>query len=687
MGLTSGVAPLHQVHKPPFTIEAPGYDREPNETIPRRHPQARHGLIDRPAEDVCTVFDIVRRSARIYPDNRAVGARKLVKLHKEIQTTQKKIDGQMKDVEKELSFFELSTYSFYSYKEYETLCLELGSGLRHLGVTQESKLFLFGTTSVQWIAISHGCASQSIPIVTAYDSLGESGLEHSLLQTGAKVIYVDPHLLNIAVGPLKKSNVRTIIVNESCVLAARDELQDFMAANPEFTVITFEALRRTGEECMVDIVPAKPEDLYCVMYTSGSSGIPKGVCITHQSLVAAVSGLYTCVGECVTDQDVLLAYLPLAHVLELALENLAMFVGGTVGYGNPRTLADSSVRNCAGDMRELRPTVMPGVPQVWETIKKGILARLSSSPVLGALFWGAFGFKSFMIRHNQPGACILDDIVFGKIRELAGGRLRIAFNGGSAISDYTKHFLSLVLSPMLVGYGLTESCATGALGSPLEFSPKSIGTIPGSIDLKLVSVPEHGYFADSKVPQGEIWIKGAPVMMGYYEDEEETHKTLTHDGWLKTGDVGEFDPDGHVRVIDRIKNLVKMQGGEYVALEKLESIYRGVHGIANVMVYADSDHSRPIAVIMPNEKALADIARDLGVDEQDMFTDSKVRSAVLEDLQSAGRESGLSSIEIVVAVVITHEEWTPPSGLVTATQKLNRRAIQAKFKTEIHAVL
>ncbi|KAJ4251552.1 long-chain fatty acid-CoA ligase [Fusarium torreyae] len=676
----SGLTPLHQVHKPPFTVESPGYEKKPNETIPRRHPKARDGLIDRPSEDVHTVFDIIRRSARLFPDKNAVGYRKLIKLHKEKTQVEKKIDGKIQKVDKEWTYFELSGYSFFTYKEYEKHCLQIGSGLRHLGLAPKDKF-------AQWIAMSHGCATQSISIVTAYDSLGSSGLEHSLLQTQAEVMYIDPYLLKTATEPLKKSKVHTIIVNEESIFGALDLLEAFKAANPRFKVVSFEELRRKGEEAMVDPVPAKPDDLYCVMYTSGSGGVPKGVRIAHKTLVAAVAGLYTVVADCVSHIDTLLAYLPLAHVLEMALENLGMFFGGTIGYGNPRTLSDSSVRNCAGDMRELRPTIMPGVPQVYETIRKGIMTRLDSSFVLKTLFWRAFAYKSFMVKHNLPGSCQLDNIVFGKIREMTGGRVRFLFNGGSPISTSTKHFLSMVLAPMFTGYGLTETSAVGALGSPLEFTLNSIGTVPGSIEIKLVSVPEYGYSADAKPPQGEILVKGAAVMLGYYENEEETKRTFTKDGWLKTGDVGEYDADGHLRVIDRLKNLVKLLSGEYVALEKLESIYRGVQGIMNAMIYADSLHSRPIAVVMPNETALAAIAKDLGVEQHSMWSDNKVRDVVLKDLQTAGKRAGLSSMEIVAGVVISHEEWIPSSGLVTATQKLNRRAINTRYKKEIEEAL
>lgn len=363
-----------------------------------------------------------------------------------------------------------------------------------------------------------------------------------------------------------------------------------------------------------------------------------------------------------SDREVVLAYLPLAHIFEMALENLLLFIGATVGYGNPRTLSDTSMKNCGGDMRELRPTVMVGVPQVWETIKKGVMAKLESAGAISQhLFWGAFNYKTFMTRNKLPFASIFDSIVFAKVRQLTGGRLRFTMNGASGISDTTKHFLSLVIGPMLTGYGLTETCANGALGCPLEYSSTAIGPIPASVEIKLVSISELGYDADAKTPQGEIYIRGLPVLKEYFNNPEETAKAKTADGWFKTGDIGEFDQDGHLKVIDRVKNLVKMAGGEYIALEKLETIYRGTQTVANLMVHADPEHNRPIAVIMANHNVLVEKAKELGVDEHVMHTDTKVKSLVLKDLQNTGRRAGLTGIELVAGVVITEEEWLPPT--------------------------
>lgn len=342
------------------------------------------------------------------------------------------------------------------------------------------------------------------------------------------------------------------------------------------------------------------------------------------------------------------------------MENLVLSFGASLGYGSPRTLSDVSVRKCNGDMRELQPTVLVGVPQVWETVRKGVTQKVeSSSAVVRALFWGAFNYKTFMTQKGLPAAGAFDGIVFKKVREMTGGRLRFIMNGASGISDGTKHFLSIVVAPMLTGYGLTETGANGALGSPMEYSSNSIGPVPASVDVKLVSLPELGYSTKTSPPQGEILIKGPSVFKEYYENPEETAKAKTKDGWFKTGDIGEFDENGHLRVIDRVKNLIKMQGGEYIALEKLEAIYRGSDFVHNIMIEGSMEHPKPIAIIFPNEKVFSEKANELGVDEHSMYTDPKMNAAVYKDMVAQGKRAGLVPIEMIAGVVITDEEWTP----------------------------
>lgn len=241
-----------------------------------------------------------------------------------------------------------------------------------------------------------------------------------------------------------------------------------------------------------------------------------------------------------------------------------------MGYGSPKTLSDSSVRNCSGDIREFRPTILVGVPFVWESVKKGIIAKVNQgSPVVRNLFWGALAAKEFLISNGLPGAGILDALVFKKVKEATGGRLRVCMNGGGPIAKDTQKFISMAVTPMISGYGLTETTGMGALCDPCHWTADALGDIPSSIEIKLVDFSEAGYFAKNKPPQGEVWIRGPPVFEGYYENEKETQEAITSDGWFKTGDIGEWDQNGHLKIIDRKKNLVKTLNGEYIALEKV----------------------------------------------------------------------------------------------------------------------
>jgi long-chain acyl-CoA synthetase len=283
-----------------------------------------------------------------------------------------------------------------------------------------------------------------------------------------------------------------------------------------------------------------------------------------------VAGLDVIVGDYLGPGDGLLTYLPLAHILEFVFENSVLFWGGTMGYGNARTLSDANVRNCAGDIREFKPTILIGVPAVWETVKKGIIAKANAgSAITRNLFWGALAAKQFLLANGLPGVGILDAVVFSKVRAATGGKVRICFNGGGPISKDTIRFISSAVGPLISGYGLTETAAMGAIQDPLWFDPESLGEMPGCIEMKLVDFPDAGYFAKNNPQQGEIGIRGNSVTSGYLDNEEETKAAFTEDGWFKTGDIGEWSPNGQIRIIDRKKNLVKTINGEYIALEKV----------------------------------------------------------------------------------------------------------------------
>ncbi|KAK6533883.1 long-chain fatty acid-CoA ligase [Arthrobotrys megalospora] len=673
--------------KPPFSVEVPGATKVEGEGIPRRHPAAKDGIWERPSDDVHTVWDIVVRSAEKYGDIRCVGWRKLIQMHKETKMIKKVVDGKETEVPKEWSYFEKSPFEFITYSQYHDLCKDLASGLVSLGLQRGDRIQIYAATSVQWLSSAHAAMSQGMAITTAYDTLGQSGLTHALVETGAKAIVVDAHLLNNLVEPLKTAKEVTLIIyNDADAEPNPEHVEKLQSAHPHLTITSWEAVKAKGKEHPVESNPSASTDLACIMYTSGSTGTPKGVYIKQSNVVAAIAGIHTAVGDFVGGEDTLLAYLPLAHILEFAFENVVLYWGGTLGYGSIRTLTDVSMKNCAGDIRELKPTVLVGVPQVWETVKKGVEIRVKQQPALRQkLFWGAMSAKSFLLNSGLPGTSILDAVVFSKIREATGGRLKVCFNGGGPLSKETQHFVSMAIAPMIIGYGLTETCANGCIMNPYQWTNTTLGAPVGAVEIKLVDYLDAGYSTANNPPQGEIWIRGPAVAEKYYNNEKETSEAYSEDGWFKTGDVGEWTPSGHLKIIDRKKNLVKTLHGEYIALEKLESVYRSCSYVQNICVYADTQKAKPVALIQPHEVNIKKLASDLNINGEleAIVHDSKIQAAVLKDLLTVGRRGGLAGIELIDGVVISDEEWTPQSGLVTAAMKLNRRGLTDHYKKEI----
>jgi long-chain acyl-CoA synthetase len=287
MSLKNATCQAHIVHKPPFSLEAPGYEHVDGETIPRRNVHTVNKLATTPSPDIHTLFDIVKTSSERFGNANALGSRKLVRTHQEIKKVKKIVDGQEQEVDKKWTYFELSGYSYLSFSEYEKMILELGCGLRKLGMNKDDRLHIFAATSMHWLAMSHAASSQSMPIVTAYDTLGEEGLKHSLVATGAKAIFLDPHLLMTLINPLKEAKEIRYVIWNSDNQAKPENIEKLKKAHDRLTILSIEELRQMGKANPVDPVPPKPEDLCCIMYTSGSTGTPKGVPLKHSNVVAA----------------------------------------------------------------------------------------------------------------------------------------------------------------------------------------------------------------------------------------------------------------------------------------------------------------------------------------------------------------------------------------------------------------
>ncbi|CAJ0875090.1 20975_t:CDS:2 [Entrophospora sp. SA101] len=647
-------------------------------------------LIDSPEEGVKTLYDVVQRSVKKYGDNKnALGYRKIERIVEEEKEVTKIVGGVEKKELKTWKYFQLSGYNWLTYNDLDQEIKTIGAGLVKLGLSEGSKIAIFAATSANWMLVTHGCFSQSMTIVTAYDTLGEEGLLHSMNEAEVNGIFTNADLLPMVKKVAGKCSTLKFIIYDGD--AKGSVLQELSNAHSNLGIFTLEELKQLGKDYPINTNPPKSQDICCIMYTSGTTGNPKGVILTHANLVAAIGGVEKMLGHLIQEDDSFLAYLPLAHVLEFGVEHVCLWWGVTLGYGSPRTLTDSSVRNCLGDMCELKPSVMTGVPAVWESIRKGILSKVhGSSPTVQKIFDVAFKTKSWLMGKGLPSKPF-DTLVFDKIKEQTGGRLRLALSGSAPISKETQEFLCVTLCPIFQGYGMTEACGmAGTILTPELFTYGSVGTPVPCTEVKLVDVPDAGYKStDTPNPRGEIWLRGPAVTPGYYKNEKVTKETFTEDGWLQTGDIGEWKPDGCLAVIDRKKNLVKLAHGEYIALERLESVYKSTLFVSNICVCADSYQSRPVALIFPIEARVRKLAMEKNITETDfekLCQDKEITNSVLQACLVEAKKADFKPAELLSAITLLHEEWTTENGLLTAAQKIKRRDIQQKYQGDIDRI-
>ncbi|KAG0361372.1 hypothetical protein BG005_008520 [Podila minutissima] len=652
-----------------------------------RSVMATGGLMDRPMPPYYhvkgrTMAHLFEYMANTFEDKDAMGWRDIIKIHKA-----KKQAKNPDEKPKTWITYELSDYNWMSYRQAKSYADRIGLGITRLGVSKDDCVMLFAASCPEWLLTAHACFTQSITIVTAYDSMDEKAIQFIVDQAEPKVIFADPSTLAVVAKLMQRGNaaVKGVVYtgqdwevkdpiarledieNRTFELVHMDELKKTKANSGENS--TGKGKQRAGNESddKIETVYPEADSIACIMYTSGSTGTPKGVLLSHGNLMAAIGGAAAVEGsELNKDTDVLISYLPLAHVLEFVISHFVVSMGCRLGFGRTRTLMDDAVAPTEGgrskglgDLKALQPTLMAGVPTIWERIRKGILAEVNKQSFpIRTLFFAALNTKWAIVQATGSEnfvTSMIDSYMFGKARELVGGRLRLSLTGGAGISDETHRFLSMVMCYVISGYGLTEVCGAAAVTLPrMGHRLRTVGPPTPCLELKLANVPDTEYTGDNG--SGEIWFRGPAVMRGYFKLEEETKKVMTGDGWFKTGDIGTMNPDGTLSIKDRIKNMVKLSHGEYVALEKCEAVYRDANEVKSICIVADNGCPALLAVVEPTHPGVSD-------------------TEMLEILKNQAKSNGLSRSETVMGVIVDDSDWTT-NGFMTSSSKVKRREVR-----------
>ena len=426
--------------------------------------------------------------------------------------------------------------------------------------------------------------------------------------------------------------------------------------------------------------------------------------MTHTNVLSAAYAVNYVPPTPLLADDVYIAYLPLAHVLELSAETLFLGIGASIGYSSPLTLNGTGVADengkPAGDLEKLRPTIMAAVPLILDRMKAAVQDTVKKSNVVArAVFHAAFYLKerNYLRKHSSP---LLDRLVFKKVAAKMGGRVRYLLSGGAPLSRETQRFINVVFcTPVLQGYGLTETLAANCITHPDDVTTGNVGAPLPSCEIKLVDVPEMGYHSadvdkdGAPAPKGEIVIRGGCVAPGYFDLPDQTAAVFERGSgskgdealtWFHTGDIGQWGEDGTLMVIDRKKDLVKLSHGEYIALGNLESVYAHSPLVEHICIYADADHQRPIAIVCPNKAQLRALAAQHHVGDGDNALQSAaVKQAVVAELGKYAAQRKLEKWERIAAVYLTDDEWTPQTGLLTEAMKLKRHEIKKKYKKQI----
>jgi long-chain acyl-CoA synthetase len=545
-----------------------------------------------------------------------------------------------------------------------------GAGLVELGIRPGDRVAILAETRLEWALADYACLCVRAADVPIYPTLPANQAEYILRDAGVVAV-----VCSTAAQVAKVRAVRGALPALRHVIA----FDAGAAADGVLSLAQVEASGRAAAgrhpRFREDALAVTPTDLATLIYTSGTTGQPKGVMLTHGNICSNVRACLEVLR--VSEGDSCLAWLPLSHILERMVEYYFFDVGVTINYAE-------SVDTVAQNLQEVRPSVVVAVPRLYEKVYARVLdSAVSGSALKRRIFQWAKRTGEAWTAHRLAGIpvpltlrlrqAIADRLVFSKLRARTGGRVKLFVSGSAPLAPEIARFFYSAGLPVIEGYGLTETSPVLTLTPPGRPKLGAVGKpIPG-VEIKIAA-------------DGEILAKGPNIMRGYYNLPDATREAIDADGWFHTGDIGELDSDGYLRITDRKKDLLKTAGGKYIAPQPIENTVRLNKFVANAVVLGDQ-RKFPIILIVPNFDVLEQWAT-----ERNLSYASRAELVGLADVKAKmereviGGLRDLAKFEMPKKVVLIERDFTIESGELTPSLKVKRRQVEKNYRETIDRV-